>query len=153
MRRSDKQIIDITGIEAVVRSGEICHLAMVDKGRPYVVPVNYGYANGALYFHSAPAGRKINILRKNPDVCFSIVSNHGLVKNERACSWSAKYRSVIGTGRAVILDDRIEKEKGLSILMKQYSDQEYDFSGEDLTGVVVIRVKIEEMKGKGELVL
>jgi nitroimidazol reductase NimA-like FMN-containing flavoprotein (pyridoxamine 5'-phosphate oxidase superfamily) len=148
MRRSDKQITELKEIESLLRSSEICHLSMVDDGKPYLVPLNFGYEDGALYFHSAPEGRKIDILRKNPDVCFSVIARNILVKGEKACSWTAKYTSVIGTGRATIVDDRAGKEEGLSILMKQYSDEDYDFSGENLDGVVIIRVEVLEMTGK-----
>ena len=148
MRRSDKQITDPAELESLLSSSELCHLSMVDDGKPYVVPMNFGYTDGPLYFHSAPEGRKIDILRKNPDVCFSIIARNILVKGEKACSWTAKYTSVIGTGRASIVDDRAGKEEGLSILMKQYSDEDYDFSGENLDGIVIIKVEVEEMTGK-----
>ncbi|MDT8366467.1 MAG: pyridoxamine 5'-phosphate oxidase family protein [bacterium] len=148
MRRSDKQITDPAELESLLSSSEICHLSMVDDGKPYVVPMNFGYADGALYFHSAPEGRKIDILGKNPDVCFSIIVRNILIKGEKACSWTAKYSSVTGTGKAEVINVRKEKEKGMSILMSQYSDKEFDFSEVDLTGVVVIRVVIEEITGK-----
>jgi hypothetical protein len=148
MRRSDKQITDIADLEAILHSAQICHLSMVDEGKPYVVPLNFGYENNTLYFHSAPEGRKIDVLKKNPDVCFSIVARHELVVSERACSWTAEFSSVTGTGKAEILTDREEVEKGLTILMQQYSDEDYDFSGEDLSEVIVIKVDIQEMTGK-----
>ena len=148
MRRSDKQITDLTEIENLLRTAELCHLSMVDEGKPYGVPLNFGYAIGALYFHSAPEGRKIDILRKNPEVCFSIIARHELVRGERACSWTAKFSSVIGTGRAEIISDRAGKEEGLAILMGQYSKEEYDFSDENLDGIVVVKVEIEAVTGK-----
>ena len=148
MRRSDRKITNTAEIESLIRTSPLCHLAMIDNGKPYVVPMNFGFFNGALYFHSAPQGRKIDVLRKNPEVCFSIVDKYGLVTGEKACSWTASYRSVSGTGKAVIIIDREEKEKGLKILMARYSDKVYNFTEEDLFGVVVIRVDIEEMTGK-----
>jgi len=148
MRRSDKQITDTLELESLLSTAELCHLSMVDDGKPYVVPLNFGYADGALYFHSAPEGRKIDVLRKNPDVCFSIIGKYDLVTGGQACSWTAKYSSVIGTGIATIISDRTGKEQGLKVLMAQYSDEEYDFSNENLDGVVVIRVAINDMTGK-----
>ena len=148
MRRSDKQIKDLAELEAILRSAQICHLSMVDEGRPYVVPLNFGYEEGTLYFHSAPEGRKIDVLKQNPEVCFSVVARHEIVVSERACSWTAEFSSVTGTGKAAILTDRAGKEKGLTVLMSQYSDEKYDFSDEDLDGVVVIRVEVKEMTGK-----
>ena len=148
MRRSDKQITDIADLEAILHSAQICHLSMVDDGKPYVVPINFGYEEGTLYFHSAPEGRKIDVLKQNPEVCFSVVARHEIVVSERACSWTAEFSSVTGTGKAAILTDRAVKEKGLTVLMSQYSDEKYDFSDEDLDGVVVIRVEVQEMTGK-----
>ena len=148
MRRSDKQITDPLEIERTISSASLCHLSMVDDGKPYVVPLNFGYLDRTLYFHSAPEGRKIDVLRKNPDVCFSIVGRYDLVGGEKACSWTEKYSSVIGTGKATIVENRAGKEKGLAILMGQYSDKGYEFSEVDLTGIVVIKVRIEEMTGK-----
>jgi nitroimidazol reductase NimA-like FMN-containing flavoprotein (pyridoxamine 5'-phosphate oxidase superfamily) len=148
MRRSEKQVKDLTDLEAILHSAQICHLSMVDGGRPYVVPMNFGYEEGALYFHSAPEGRKISILKQNPEVCFSVVARHEIVVSERACSWTAEFSSVIGTGTAVILEDRAGKEKGLSVLMGQYSDEKYDFTEESLEGFVVIRVEVKTLTGK-----
>jgi nitroimidazol reductase NimA-like FMN-containing flavoprotein (pyridoxamine 5'-phosphate oxidase superfamily) len=161
MRRNDKKIESAAELAELLQSGDICHLSMVDDGKPYVIPLNYGYieggyleggtTNGALYFHSAPEGRKLDILRKNPQVCFCIVADHQLIEGVKACSWSASYRSVIGTGKAFILTEPAEKDEGLKILMAQYSDRDYEFSEKDLERVVVIRVEIEEMSGKGSV--
>jgi nitroimidazol reductase NimA-like FMN-containing flavoprotein (pyridoxamine 5'-phosphate oxidase superfamily) len=151
MRRSDKKIESKNDLAELLRNGELCHLAMVDGDKPYVVPLNYGYLDGALYFHSAPEGRKIDILRENPQVCFCVVADHQLIEGVKGCSWSARYQSVIGTGKAVIITDSSEKAEGLKILMAQYSEREYEFSDVELEGVVVIRVEIEEMSGKGSV--
>ena len=148
MRRSEKQVKDTQETESILHSAQICHLSMVDEGKPYVVPLNFGYEDNALYFHSASEGRKIDVLKQNPEVCISVVARHEIVVSERACSWTAEFSSVTGTGKAEILNDREEVEKGLTILMQQYSDAEYDFSDENLDGIVIIRVEIEEMTGK-----
>ena len=148
MRRDDKRIISKEDLVKILRGGQVCCLSMVDRGKPYVVPVSYGYAENALYVHSAPEGRKIDILGKNPEVCFSIVGDYEIIKSERACFWSARYRSVTGTGKARILTDRDEKEKGFAVLMGHYSDREYDFTGMALDDVIVIKVEIETIEGK-----
>ena len=148
MRRSEKQITNPKEIESIIRKGTLCFLSTVDDGKPYIIPLNYGYDNDALYFHSAPEGRKIDILRKNPNVCFSIVSDHEFIKGKDACSWSSRYTSVIGTGKAFIIDDREQKENALVVLMGQYSSEKYDFTGVTLDNMVIIKVDIEEIEGK-----
>ncbi|MDP4094583.1 MAG: pyridoxamine 5'-phosphate oxidase family protein, partial [Bacillota bacterium] len=38
MRRKDREVSDINEIENIIEKCKVCHLAMVDKGLPYVVP-------------------------------------------------------------------------------------------------------------------
>ena len=45
-------------------------LAFVDGDEPYVISMNFGYKDKALYLHSATEGRKIEIIKKNNKVCF-----------------------------------------------------------------------------------
>ena len=37
----------------------------IGEGSPYIVPLCFGYDAGTLYFHSAPAGKKIDLLKNN----------------------------------------------------------------------------------------
>ena len=148
MRRKEKRIESKTDLAEILRRGEICYLSMVDNQKPYVVPLNYGYADGALYFHSAPEGRKVDILKKNSEVCFTVVSDYELVRGEKACSWTAEYRSVIGTGKARILTEPEAKERGLAVFRGQSSGEDYDFSDIPLNNLIVIRVDIETLMGK-----
>ena len=71
-----------------------------------------------------------------------------IVKAEDACHWSMKYRSVIGFGKAVFLEDLDEKRKVLNIIMSQYSDRSFQFNDAILKKMAVIKVEIESMTGK-----
>ncbi|RZJ77532.1 MAG: pyridoxamine 5'-phosphate oxidase family protein [Flavobacterium sp.] len=44
-----------------------CHA----DGETYIVPINYVYRNNAIYAHSGK-GKKINMMRTNPKVCFQV---------------------------------------------------------------------------------
>ncbi|HNU36390.1 MAG TPA: pyridoxamine 5'-phosphate oxidase family protein, partial [Methanomassiliicoccales archaeon] len=68
MRKAEREIMDQGELEEVIRRAEVCRLAMVDDGKPYIVPMNFGYRNGCLYFHCAKEGRKLDVLRENPKV-------------------------------------------------------------------------------------
>lgn len=70
MRRTDREIANRKEIEDILRRSTVCRLAMIDAGRPYLVPLCFGYDAGILYFHSAPVGKKIDLLKKNRNVCF-----------------------------------------------------------------------------------
>jgi len=150
MRRKDKEITDIRQMEDILNKGKFCHVAMASGDEPYLITVNYGYKNDCLYFHSAPDGQKIEMIRKNPNVCFMIYSDEQLVSGENPCKdWSMKYRSVIGYGKATILKNPLEKTKGLNILMEHYSKKgPFEFSEKNLEDTTVIKINIEKISGK-----
>ena len=123
MRRSDREISDTAQIARVLGNCKTCHLAMVDDGRPYVVPLSYAYeiADGTLilFFHSAKEGRKIDILRKSREVCFEMcIEGEPVFAAETPCNSGYYYSCVHGFGKAQFIDDADEKCSALSLLMK-----------------------------------
>lgn len=148
MRRKDREIEDRSIIEEIIGQARVCRLAMVDQDKPYVVPMNFGFKWPYLYFHSAQQGRKIEVLRNNPLVCFEFDQLIKLKKNKEACEWGLAYNSVIGEGKAVLVEDVQEKELALGVIMAQYSTQAFTFSRENLEKTVVIQVLITQISGK-----
>jgi len=148
MRRKDKQIHDPAVIEAIVRRSLVCRLAMADGDQPYVIPISFGYQNRCLYFHSAGEGRKIDILRKNPKVCFEFDVDLGLKKSDLPCRWGMKFKSVVGFGTARFIHDPEEKRMALGVIMSQYSSERFAFDDEQIGAVTVFCVKIDQMTGK-----
>ena len=86
MRRKDLEIKDAKEIEAIIKSGKVCRIALSYDDKPYVVPMNYGYKDNALYFHSAKQGKKIDLIAKNSSVCFEITTNHGIKNTGIPCN-------------------------------------------------------------------
>lgn len=148
MRRREKQITDKKQMEQILAQAQVCRLAMVDKGHPYVVPLNFGYGDGCFYFHSALEGRKIEVLKADPRVCFEVDELVKMNKAAQACDWGVSFKSVICTGTARILDTPAEKKAGLDIIMAHYSDRSFDYPEETLAKTAVIQVTILEMTGK-----
>jgi nitroimidazol reductase NimA-like FMN-containing flavoprotein (pyridoxamine 5'-phosphate oxidase superfamily) len=149
MRRKDKEITDMVVIESILQEADVCRLAMVDGQVPYMVPMSFGYQNRILYFHSAPEGRKLNILKKNNLVCFEAESNVKVFRGENPCNWTMKYFSVIGSGRAEITEDLAEKELALNLIMEKYNGPgEYRYPVEALEKIVIIKVVVDEISGK-----
>lgn len=148
MRRKDKQINDIAAIEDILSRAPVCRLGLCDGGRPYVVPLCFGYKENALYFHCAMEGKKLEILGKNENVCFEVDIERELIKGEAACDWGMKYKSVIGFGKAVFIKDVEQKRKALNIIMQQSSKNTFEYPANAIKNIVVIKVKIESMTGK-----
>lgn len=148
MRKSDKEITEESALETIIKNSLVCRLALVDEDRPYIVPLNFGYQNNTLYFHCAHEGKKINIIKTNPNVCFEFETNTEIITAEKACDWSMRYQSVIGYGKASLMEDTREKHMALNIIMRHYSGSNFSFPEAKLQITAVFKVEIEHMTGK-----
>ena len=134
----------------VLKSSKICRLALADVNTPYIVPVNYGYKDNALYVHSAKSGKKIDFLKKNPLVCFEVESDVQIIASENACDWSTRYKCVIGYGRAELLYDKETVEDALDIIMYHQSGHGgWSYAEKkELNKVTIIKITIRSLTGK-----
>ncbi len=148
MRRKDKEIKDISEIESIIDRALVCRLALADENRPYIVPMCFGYKDQALYFHSASKGKKLEILKKNNQVCFEFDIDSEIIKADKACDWTMRYKSVIGYGTAVFIEEFEAKCRALDIIMQHYANRELVFPEAGLKHIVVIKVEIAHMTGK-----
>jgi len=148
MRRSEREITDKSAMEDIINASIVCRLGLSDGDEPYIVPLCFGYQDGALYFHGAREGKKMDMIRKNPNVCFEFDTNTEMIEAEEACGWSLKYQSVVGFGKAQLVEDPDEKRKALDIIMNQYSDRAYQFPDKAVEKTGLIKVQIETMTGK-----
>ena len=150
VRRDDKEIKDPEGIREILKKGLVCHVAMVDDGKPYMVAMNYGFRDDTIYLHATLEGRKIDILRKSPDICFMVYTGNRLTTGPDACGdWTMKYRSVTGFGKATLIENDEEKIPAMHIIMDQYTTKgPFDFSPSRVAQTMVIRIDIEELTGK-----
>lgn len=149
MRRAEKEITDKKELDTILAKAAICRIGLLDKNAPYIVPLNFGYKNGCLYFHSAPEGKKIELLKNNSQVCFEVDIDHGIVNTGKPCNWSSTYSSIIGYGGASLLTDPEQKKEALHIIIDHYAPGTvYEFPEKNLTEVVIIKILITEMTGK-----
>lgn len=148
MRRKEKEISDESNIKAVIKTATVCRLGMVHGNKPYIVPLCFGYHDNALYFHGALKGRKIDLIRENPNVCFEFDTVAEVNEAEEACDWGMNFQSVIGFGKATFIENSDEKCKALGIIMAQYSEKQFEFPENMLKATAVIKIEIGSMTGK-----
>jgi nitroimidazol reductase NimA-like FMN-containing flavoprotein (pyridoxamine 5'-phosphate oxidase superfamily) len=153
MRREERAITDIKEIHEIIHKAEVCRLGLAVENTPYIVPVNYGFLDNSLYVHCATEGRKLDMIRKNNTVCFEIDIDHKIIDGgEVACKWGTLYRSVIGYGKAFIIDDFEEKKKALNAIMNHYSGKkDYQYTDNAVKNVGIIRIDITYLSGKQTL--
>ena len=153
MRRKDREVTDINGIEEILLRCKTCHVAMVDNGKPYVVPLSYGYRflDGRvleLYFHSAFEGRKLDILKRDNRVCFEMTHEGESIRSDTPCNSGYWFSSVIGYGEVIFIDDIEEKCEALSLMCKHQAGQAFLFTPEQATGVCVFKIVSTDFSGK-----
>lgn len=149
MRKQNQEIKDKKTIDEILRSAHICRLAMSDGDIPYLLPFNYGYKDNHIFIHSAPEGKKIDLLKQNNKVCFEIEQAAELVKGDKACKWTTRYRSVIGYGEVDIITDEAQKKQGLDIIMTQHGGSaQTDYEKRLFDRMVILKMEIISMTGK-----
>ena len=148
MRRKEKEIINRADIEKILQASRVCRLAMVADNTPYIVPMSFGSRVGKMFFHSAGQGQKIELIKKNPRVCFEVDQVGKLKKAALACDWGVEYKSVIGWGKAELVSDLKEKTAALNIIMAHYSGKTFEYPDKMLDRTLVIQVTIDRITGK-----
>lgn len=146
MRRKDREITEPEKIKAVIKKATICRLGLMDEQEAYIVPVNFGYEDNCLYFHSALKGHKVDLLSKNNRVSFEIEGDYQIDKGKSGCD--VKYQSIIGKGFAFKVESNEEKVHGLKSIMRQCTGSEFEFALDRLNTVLVVRIDIESMTCK-----
>jgi uncharacterized protein len=149
MRKTEREIKDRKEIDLILRQGQVCRVGFCDGNIPYIVPMNYGYRENCLYFHCATEGKKLDLLQRNNDVCFEIETDVQIVRStESVCKWGTKYRSVIGTGKAFIVDEWEKKAIAMNLIIQHYGAEPRTFSEPEVENLIVIEIYIAEMTGK-----
>ena len=139
---------NIDFIEKVIKSCDVCFVGMADEdGMPYVLPMNFGYKDKIVYLHSAPDGRKIDILNINKNVSIVFSTNSELVYQHKqvACSYRVKSTSVIIAGMVEFIEDDNDKTEVLNILMENYTMDNFEYSKPAVRNVKVWKVKAESI--------
>ena len=152
MTKRERQITDEAQILRILDTAKILHLGLAVNNEPYVVPMNYGYTmeDGklVLYLHSAVRGKKLDMIRENPNVFFELECDLLPFAGEVACQYGLAYSSVMGRGKAVIVEDVEEKMKAMSILMQTQTAKEFTFNERLVSIVAVIRIDVAEYTAK-----
>lgn len=149
MRRKDKEITDKEVLTGILSRSRICRLGLVDNGAAYIVPVYYAFSEGSIFIHSAPHGRKMDLIRQNLKVSFEIEYSDRIIRDEIPCRWTSKFRSVMGEGTISIVTDSIQKQKGLDLIMRKYgAPKDLSYDGASLSEMVILVLSIDSITGK-----
>ncbi|BBO68693.1 MFS transporter [Desulfosarcina alkanivorans] len=148
LRREDRRLDDAAAM-ALLKRGEYGILSTSDKNnRPYGIPVNYVVMAASIFFHCASEGRKLENITANRGVSFCVVGKTELIPEK----FSTRYESVVVSGNAEAVDDRVLKKNALRALVAKYAP-EHIVAGDAyidklMDRTTVVQVAIERMVGK-----
>jgi len=118
-----------------------------DGGYPYALPINFVYADGHIWLHSALEGHKIDAIKACDKACFTVIDNP--VKEEN--DWWYHVKSVICFGRIHLVTDEAEHTTRLRQLGAKYFPDGYDIDADMMKNgprAAVLDFEIEHMSGK-----
>ncbi|MCQ2479670.1 MAG: pyridoxamine 5'-phosphate oxidase family protein [Clostridia bacterium] len=135
--------------EAILLKGADGVLALIgDEGYPYTVPLNYVYKDGALYFHCAKEGHKIDAIKNCDKASFCIVDKNDIVQEK----YTTFFRSVVVFGRMSEVDDDKEKFDSVKALTEKlcpdFKAGIEDEINKDWNRLNLLKMTVEHMSGK-----
>ena len=150
--KREREVTDINEIKEILDKSMIVHVGMIDGDEPYVVPMNYGYTleDGELciYLHGATVGRKIDIIKANPKVFFEMECDVTPFEGKVACQYGTTYASVMGLGKAEVLETPEEKIDGLVNFIKTQTGKDFNFDEKMVSIVSVIKITAKDFTAK-----
>lgn len=148
MRRCAQQLSPEESLAILERSTFGVLSVLGDDGYPYGVPLNYVYSDGAIYFHCAREGHKLDAIARCPRVCFTVVDKADLLPAELTTC----FRSVIAFGTARILENPEEKLSAHMLLSfrfaPEYPDKIREEYREAAARMNMVAVEVEHLTGK-----
>jgi nitroimidazol reductase NimA-like FMN-containing flavoprotein (pyridoxamine 5'-phosphate oxidase superfamily) len=138
-------------MEKILRAETVGYLGLALDGKPYVVPLNYGYVDGRILFHCALAGKKLDYLSENPVVCFTVGRQSGEVRrHEEADPCHVDNDSVICYGRARVIEDPHERKRALDAFNRCFQSDADGITLEAAMKCCAVEIEIAEMTGRQE---
>lgn len=137
---SKRQLIDILERQVIGRLG--CHA----EGQTYIVPINYVYRDNAIYGHSAN-GKKIEMMRSNPKVCFQVDEIKDSFRWQSAILWG-EFSELKGEERQQAMQGIIHRIMPLTD--RPGEDPSHGIETEKHNELIVYKIALTKVTGKFE---
>ena len=148
--RNKKNEIGLEAAKELLCSSRRGVLSVIGENNyPYAIPINYLYdqINNKIIFHGSKVGYKVDALKENNKVCFTVFGNEK-IKEEK---WAPYLQSVVIFGRCHLVENTAE----VICLVKQFANKYYpnealiDVEIETSKNAVqIFQIAIEHMTGK-----
>ena len=148
----EKADYDRSTVFGILDAALVAHVALVQDGRPVVVPMIYGRDGDTLYLHGARKARVIRMLESTPRACLNVTLVDGIVLARSAFNSSMNYRSVTVFGTPRLVDDEAGKLHGMRVISEHLMPGRWDELREPhdrevkMTGVIALDIESASAK-------
>lgn len=137
---NNRQLIDLLERQVMGRLG--CYA----DGETYIVPINYVYRDNAIYAHSGN-GKKIEMMRANPKVCFQVDQVIDTFKWESAILWG-DFIELIGEQRQQAMQGIIHRIMPLT--NRPSEEPSHGIPEDQHQNIIVFKINLTAASGKFE---
>lgn len=149
MRRKDKKI-DLKEAESILTKEKVGILSTVDgEGQPYGIPVNHVYDDNKIYIHCALEGHKLDNIKDNPKVCFTVYGDYQIIQNK----FTTNFESVVAFGNASLAEGS-ERDKAFKMIIEKFSpdfkEEGHKYTERLKDKTAVIKIVVSHISGKAQ---
>jgi nitroimidazol reductase NimA-like FMN-containing flavoprotein (pyridoxamine 5'-phosphate oxidase superfamily) len=118
--------------------------------KPYVIPLNFILFREKIFIHTGFKGKKLDIIKINPLVCFEASRQIKVIQSDKACKISAEFISVIINGRVNVVSNAETRYEVMRAFTNKYSlsDFEPELKLEDINNVNILEISIDQISGR-----
>lgn len=113
-RLAEYQHTDRSALEAVLDAGRVAHVAVVEAGQPFVLPMAYVRDGDRLLLHGSTGSRLMRALAQGVPTCVTVTMLDALVFARSAFESSMHYRCAMVLGRCQPVGDAEESLRRLT---------------------------------------
>ncbi len=163
MRKPNRQVKTAEQLHAIVEDCHTVRLALADEEGAFIVPLSFGYdwadpeTEGnpspeprlALWVHSAPEGRKVDVMNRQPRIAIEMDVQDGVISGPYACAYSYAYRSIMGMGTVHRIQGAEAKRYGLTRIMQHLAPgASTEFTDQALAKANIYCIDVDTFTGK-----
>lgn len=139
------EIEDLIHREFIGRIG--CHAENVT----YIVPISYAYDGEYIYGHTYE-GMKLNMMRKNPEICFEVDDMNNMANWQSVIAWGTFEELKNGPGRNHAIDVLMGRVLPLIHSETMQLSPQWPFRENDPSAVdgIIFRVRLTNKTGRYE---
>jgi nitroimidazol reductase NimA-like FMN-containing flavoprotein (pyridoxamine 5'-phosphate oxidase superfamily) len=153
IRRSPKKArYEREFIHSVLDRALFAHVAFVEAGHPFCIPMLHARIGDRLYIHGSTASRLVRTLAAGADACVTATTLRGLVLARSAFEHSANFDSAVLLGRFRLIEDPGERQSALAAFTNKLIPGRWDEvrhpNRKELKATQILAMPIEEASAK-----